>query len=61
LIRDRALRILAVHPLRSADALQLAAALVYCSEQPREEPFVCLDDRLRQAARTEGFILVPES
>lgn len=60
-IRDRALRILAVHSLRSADALQLAAALIYCNEQPREELFVCLDERLRQAAQTEGFTLVPES
>jgi hypothetical protein len=46
--------------LRAADALQLAAALIWCEEQPAGEVFVCLDDRLREAARREGFTLVPE-
>jgi predicted nucleic acid-binding protein len=47
------------HPLRAADALQLAAALIWCEEQPHGETFVSLDDRLRGAASKEGFTLAP--
>ncbi len=42
-----------------ADALQLAAALSVCAEHPEQLPFVCLDDRLREAARREGFPVLP--
>ena len=58
-LRDRAGRLLATHPLRAADALQLAAALAWCDDRPEGEPFVCLDDRLRDAALREGFALQP--
>jgi predicted nucleic acid-binding protein len=58
-VRRRAGRLVAAHPLRAADALQLAAALVWCEEQPTGETFVCLDDRLRDAALREGFVLFP--
>ena len=58
-LRERAGRLVAAHPLRAADALQLAAALTWCDEAPRGDPFVCLDDRLREAARREGFAVVP--
>ncbi len=58
-VRERAGRLLAAHPLRAADALQLAAALVWCNEAPEGDAFVCLDDRLREAARREGFMLRP--
>jgi uncharacterized protein len=58
-LRERAGRLLAAHPLRAGDALQLAAALVWCSEAPQGEAFVCLDDRLREAARREGFAIRP--
>jgi hypothetical protein len=58
-VRERARRLLGVHPLRAADALQLAAALVWCEEQPAGKSFVCLDDRLRAVARREGFLLLP--
>lgn len=51
----RAWRLLALHDLRAADALQLAAALVACDEQPTLLPFVTLDRRLADAARREGF------
>jgi uncharacterized protein len=54
-LRRRAGRLLAFHPLRAADALQLAAALIWCEEQPHGEGFVTLDARLAEAARTEGF------
>lgn len=58
-VRRRAARLLAFHPLRAADALQLAAALVWCEEQPHGETFVSLDDRLRAAALREGFTVSP--
>jgi predicted nucleic acid-binding protein len=59
-VRRRAGRLVAAHPLRAADALQLGAALVWCEEQSHGEVFVCLDDRLREAARREGFSLLPQ-
>lgn len=55
----RALRLLAVHPLRAADALQLAAALLWAREAPADRHFVCLDERLRTAAMIEGFRVLP--
>ena len=58
-VRRRAGRLLAVHPLRAADALQLAAALVFCEDDPTGESLVCLDDRLCDAALSEGFQLLP--
>lgn len=58
-VRSRALRLLATHSLRAADALQLAAALVSCDERTESLPFVCLDDRLAEAARKERFPVLP--
>lgn len=58
-VRARAERLLAVHPLRAADALQLAAALVGARERPSGVGFVSLDRRLREAARREGFEVLP--
>jgi hypothetical protein len=58
-VRRRAGRLVSVHPLRAADALQLAAALIWCEEQPHGEGFVCLDARLRDAAQREGFDVRP--
>jgi predicted nucleic acid-binding protein len=60
-LRERAGRLLAAHPLRAADALQLAAALVWCDESPQGTAFVCLDERLADAARREGFSILPDS
>ena len=60
MLRARAERLIGAHPLRAADALQLAAALAWCEEQPWNEAFVCLDKRLRAAARQEGFSVLPE-
>ena len=54
-LRARAMRLLRVHPLRAADAVQLAAALIATSEDPSYLPFLTADDRLREAARKEGF------
>ena len=54
-VRDRADRLLGVHALRAADALQLAATLVLCQERPAGWSFVTLDERLAAAAAAEGF------
>lgn len=54
-VRATAQRLLRVHPLRAADALQLAAALVAADGEPPSLPFVCLDERLSEAALREGF------
>jgi predicted nucleic acid-binding protein len=59
IVRGRAERVLATHPLRAADALQLAAGLTWARERPQGQAFVCLDGRLRDAARREGFTILP--
>ena len=58
-LRQRALRLLRLHPLRAADALQLAAALIASEENPPTLPFICNDLRLREAAAREGFQVLP--
>jgi predicted nucleic acid-binding protein len=58
-LRATAERLLAVHPLRAADAFQLAAALLWCRGQTAGMAIVCFDDRLRIAAHKEGFDLLP--
>ena len=60
-LRALAEQVLTAHPLRAADALQLAAALIWCGSQPRGRAFVCLDERLRSAASRSGFGLLPAS
>ena len=54
-IRETAARFLRVHPLRAADALQLAAAFAAAERRPASLEIVTLDDRLANAARKEGF------
>jgi uncharacterized protein len=58
-VRSRALRLLEVHPLRAADACQLAAVLVGTREDPERLAIVCFDQRLETAAIKEGFIVNP--
>jgi uncharacterized protein len=58
LVRENALRFLRVHPLRAADALQLAAAFLAAERRPPSLEVVTLDDRLADAARKEGFELI---
>lgn len=58
-LKALACRLLAVHPLRAADALQLAASLEWAQGNPVGREMVCLDDRLRQAAQQEGFTVTP--
>jgi hypothetical protein len=57
-VREAAKRLLRIHPLRAADALQLAAAIVASQRDPASLEFVTLDGRLADAARKEGFSLV---
>ncbi|MGH2781856.1 MAG: type II toxin-antitoxin system VapC family toxin [Thermoleophilaceae bacterium] len=57
-LRALALRLLRVHALRAADALQLAAGLAWSGTPPDGE-LVTLDDRLGTAARREGFQVMP--
>ena len=56
-IRESARRFLRVHPLRAADALQLAAALVASERRPSTLAFVTGDNRLQDAAAKEGFLV----
>ncbi|MGE5814005.1 MAG: type II toxin-antitoxin system VapC family toxin [Acidobacteriota bacterium] len=56
-VREAAVRFLRVHPLRAADALQLAAAFVVAERRPSSLELVTLDERLAAAARKEGFAL----
>jgi uncharacterized protein len=57
-VRTTAIRLLRVHPLRTADALQLGAAIAAAEDHPATLPLVTLDDRLAQAAEREGFEVV---
>ena len=54
-IRQVARRLLRVHPLRAADALQLAAAYIVAEGRPATLEVLTLDDRVRLAALKEGF------
>ena len=58
LVRQTAIRLLRVHPLRTADALQLAAAIVAAEDHPATLPLVTLDERLARAAEREGFPVI---
>ncbi len=58
LVRAVAVRLLRMHPLRTVDALQLAAAIAGAEDHPETLPFVTLDDRLAEAAEREGFVVI---
>ena len=59
-VRERAERLLRGHPLRAADSLQLAAALIACRDRPKHLPLVAGDEILVRAAEREGFtVIVP--
>jgi predicted nucleic acid-binding protein len=57
-IRETAARFLRVHALRAADALQLAAAFAAAERRPASLEIVTLDERLTNAARKEGFVVL---
>lgn len=56
-VREQAIRLLRVHPLRAADAVQLASAVVASDFKPGAIEFISLDTRQREAAEKEGFAL----
>jgi predicted nucleic acid-binding protein len=58
-VRSCSRRLLFTHSLRAADALQLAAAVVFGATEVAELDFVTLDEALAQAARREGFRVIP--
>lgn len=58
-VRDEAMRLLRVHALKAADALQLAAAVVLAGGGRSEVALVTFDERLALAARLEGFEVLP--
>jgi uncharacterized protein len=57
-VRDLGMRLLRVHSLKSADAVQLAAALTWSGPQ-RAGELVTFDERLSLAARLEGLQVLP--
>ncbi len=60
-VRRRAERLVGVHPLASADALQLAAALAASEDRPERLDLVTLDQQLARCARLEGFrVITPQ-
>ncbi len=58
-VKQRAVRLLEVHPLCATDACQLASALVATHEDPDRLVIVSFDQRLKTAAIKEGFIVNP--
>lgn len=58
-VRILAERFMDMHPLKAADAMQLAAAFRWAAERPGGHAFVSLDGTLRRAAEAEGFTVLP--
>ncbi len=56
-VRASAERLLRAHPLRAADALQLAAALEVAGVSGSHLAFVCLDRRLGESAAREALLV----
>lgn len=54
-VKALARRLLRVHALRAADALQLGAAIVWAGGRPHGKSLLTLDERLAASARREGF------
>ena len=57
-LRSQAETFLMRYPLKAADALQLAAAWMWCSGQPQDFLFLSGDAQLLDAARQVGFGIV---
>ena len=57
-VRERAERLLRLHRLRAAVALQLGAALLAVDDRARHRSFVALDESLLGAAEREGFTII---
>jgi len=59
-LRQRTERLLSLHAVRAADAFHLAAALLWSRGETTGEAFVSFDERLRDAASREGFLVLPD-
>lgn len=57
-VRDEACRLLGRYPLRAADSLQLAAAMVWRGERPAGRVFLRGGKRLGEAAESAGFSVI---
>lgn len=57
-VKQSAGRLLRTHPLRAADALQLAAALLWANGKPTNKILHTFDQRLAEAAAREGFRVI---
>jgi predicted nucleic acid-binding protein len=55
-VLDLASDLIAQHPLRAYDALQLAGCLALKTTAPEAPVFVCADQRLLHQAETEGLV-----
>ena len=58
-LRGFCIELLSRYDLRAADAIQLAAALIWCDGHPRGRSFITFDERLSVAANEAGFDLPP--
>ena len=54
-VKLQAKRLLRVHPIRAADSLQLAAAMLWAEGDPRDRLLHTFDGSLASAAQREGF------
>lgn len=57
-VRRRAERLVGVHPLAAADAMQLGAALIASDDRPETLDIVTLDQPLARCAQLEGFRVI---
>ena len=57
-VRDKANRLISVHPLRAADSFQLASAIIASEDLSSKILFMTFNERLAVAARKEGFEVV---
>lgn len=57
-LRQLAERLLRTHNLTAGDAMQLASALIWCSEKPKGRILICADDKLSLTSEAEGFTVI---
>lgn len=60
-VKAQARRLLRLHALRAADAMQLGAALEWSGGRPTGRSFITLDAQLAGAAAREGFDVLPDA
>lgn len=60
-LRDQAEVLLDINSMRSADSLQLAAAIAWCQQKPARRTFISGDVRLCEAASQAGFTVITPS